>query len=241
MPSSPCCGSSTCSCVITAGSNIRVEGSGTVADPIVITAEFPDSILTVRDSNTVTLRLTGDTESGLVLQADSALKVTDLKDISPSAGVPATGQTLVYQADGTWAYGTAPSPPAGTVNVGPGITGTGGVSTPLIAAVSGVWGVAPLNGLGSDKTIGLPVYVDDAGQLRAEPAVAFLKWANIPDKPTTFPPSPSATYTASQITDLSTNGDAAKVQGHQVFTAQTSTPTPTGGNVNDVFLFPRGS
>lgn len=241
-----CCGQDTCSCVIIAGDGIVITGGGTTASPMVIEATLPDfaTLLRVVDSATLTLRLTGGSglDDPLTLQGSTSIRVEDLEDVNDPGG-PNVGEGLFFQSDGTWKFAAPPVTPAGSVNVGTGISGDGSVGSPLSVRNSGTWGSGALAGLGADSTIGLDTYIDSAGKIRVTPTTAFLKWANIPDKPTVFTPDPAATYTASQITDLATNGNAAKVGGHRLYTAMTSSPTPVSPApaAGDVFLFPKGS
>lgn len=52
------------------------------------------------------------------------------------------------------------------VCIGDGLIESGG---DVLVAVSGAWGVAPLDGYGATDTYGAPVYCDEAGELRTVP------------------------------------------------------------------------
>lgn len=239
----PCCGQTECGCAFAPGTNIEITGTGAVGDPITISAEFDiASIFRVVDSETVDLRLSGGSgpDDPLTLQAFSSVSVEDLADV---VGTPSDGESLVFDAaTQTFVFDTLPPSPAGAVNAGNGISGDGTIGTPLAVATSGTWGVGTLAGLGGDSTIGLPIYIDSAGKVRTMPYTAFLTWGNISGKPTTFTPS-AHTHLSSEITDLATAGDAAKVQGHKVYSQAASTPTPVSPApaALDLLFFPAGT
>lgn len=241
-----CCGNSGCSCIIDAGAGVAVTGSGTPTDPYVIASTVTDlsGFLQVIDTESVNLQLTGTgtLEDPLQLRAISTLKMTDLKDVSDPGGGPVVGESPVWTgsgSDGHWEFKIPPPSPAGATNVGPGLGGVGSVGDPVVVEYSGVWGSGPLAGLGGDSTIGLAVYVDSAGKIRAQP-VSAPAWTSITGKPSTFPPDPSATYTASQITDLSTNGNAAKVNGIKISSTDTSVTPPSSPTHGDLWFFKKG-
>jgi hypothetical protein len=241
------CGNAGCACIIQPGAGIAVTGSGSTTDPYVIESTISglSQFLTVLDTPTVNLTLTGagTVADPLLLRAASTLKLTDLKDVADPGGGPAVGESPVWTgsgADGHWEFKIPPPSPAGSTNVSNGLTGVGSVGDPVLLATSGVWGSGSLAGLGSDSTIGLAVYIDSAGKVRAAP-VSAPSWASITGKPTVFTPDPAATYTVSQITDLSTNGNAAKVGGHK-FTSQANSVTmPSSPSDGDIVFFPKGT
>lgn len=195
-----CCGQDACSCLLVAGDGIVIEGSGTQTNPYKITVEFPDftSILSVRDTNSVNLTLFGSgvPADPFVLQADATVRLTELADVQDPQGGPSAGEVPVWvglAATGHWEFQTPPPAPAGAVNVENGLTGVGSSADPIGVATSGVWGVAPLDTWGADSTVGLAIYVDSNGQLRAEPVdstdpTTTLPWTSITGKPTTFAP-----------------------------------------------------
>ena len=241
-----CCGQSTCACILEEGVGIEITGSGTATDPYVITSTVTDlsQFLRVVDTTTVNLTLsgTGTTEDPLELRAYSTLRLTDLSDVDDPSGGPAVGESPVWVgsgADGHWEFDVPPPSPAGATNVDNGLSGIGSVGDPVVVETSGVWGVGALSGLGVDSTIGLEIYVDSAGDLRTEPVLP--DWDDITGKPTSFTPDPAATYLSAQITDLSTVGNAAKVNGIKISSTSTSVTPPSSPTTGDLWFFPKGS
>lgn len=244
----PCCGQDTCSCIITGGAGISVTGAGTTVSPYVVAASGPafSSVFQVLSTPSVALRLTGSGTEGdpLQLQAQTSISVESLTDVTVGGG-PVAGQSLVYSGtypSGHWVFAALPPTPAGAVNVGAGISGDGTVGTPIAAKISGTWGSGGLSGLGSDSTIGLDTYIDSAGKIRVTPTTAFLSWSTITGKPTYFAVDPTTSWLAANISDP-TNLNVGKILGQRLYSAQTSSPTPTSPApaIGDVFVFPRGS
>jgi len=235
---------------IKAGAGIRVTGSGTTVDPYKITSVSTDigAFLTVRDTPTVDLTLIGSGNAGdpFELRASSTLRLSDLTDIQDPTGVPLAGESPVYVGTyplGHWEFNTLPPAPAGSVNVGAGISGTGAAAAPIRVVTSGTWGSGPLAGLGTDTTIGQPIYVDANNALRAAPlpAAASPLWANIQNKPSTFTPS-AHTHVASDIAVAEQRKlDAGKVLGKTITTTTTSSSPPANAATGDLWFFPRGS
>lgn len=240
-----CCGSSSkCSCILQEGTGIGITGSGTSTDPYVIEATLVDlsTFLTVADSETVNLTLTGSgtEDNPLKLRAYSTMKLTDLLDVDDPSGAPSVGESPVWVGSGSaghWEFSTLPPAPAGAVNATDGLEGDGTVGTPLKVEVSGVWGVGSLAGLGSDTTIGLPIYIDVNGDVRAKPAAT--DWATLAGKPSTFTPS-AHTHTASAITDPQ-NLNAGKVNGIKISSTLNSVTPPSSPTTGDLWFFPKGS
>lgn len=225
------------------GTGITVTGSGTPTNPYIITTDITalGGLLVVEDTPSVNLSLFGQgtPDNPLHLRADSTLGVRDLTDVQDPQGGPSNGESLVWVTD-HFEFSTLPPAPAGSVNVANGITGTGAVGTPIRAATSGVWGTAPLAGLGSDSTIGQVIYVDSAGQLRAAPISASPPaWTSITGKPSSFPPS-AHSHVAADITDQS-NINAGKVGGITQYLTASSTTPPTLTTFPAVWFFPEGS
>jgi hypothetical protein len=242
-----CCGHSGCACILEAGAGVSVLGSGTPTDPYVIASTVTDlsAFLQVQDTPSVNLQLTGTGTTGdpLVLRAVSTLALTQLSDVDDPSGGPSVGEVPVWVgagADGHWEFQDPPIAPAGATNVDNGLSGVGSVGDPVIIETSGVWGVGPLAGLGGDSTIGLPIYVDSAGDIRTAPVTSFLTWAAISGKPSTFAPS-AHTHTSAEITDLSTVGNAAKVNGIKITSTATSVTPPSSPSAGDLWFFPKGS
>jgi hypothetical protein len=150
------------------------------------------------------------------------MKMTQLADVADPGG-PAVGDVPTWVGTGAsahWEFQPPPPNPAGSVNVGPGITGTGASGTPIKVQVIGT--------TAGGATTGLEVYVDSAGNLRAvAPVAQAVEWSTILNKPTTFAPS-AHKHPASDITDplnLSV-GDSTKISGKSVY-VQSGTPTGT--------------
>lgn len=237
MPSNCCSNGGACACLILAGDGINIAGSGSPSDGYIVSADFPDLVgsFTVQDTPTVNLSVTGGTGGNpLVLRADATISVTDLRDYS-DVTPPVTGDVLTFVGSGSsghWEAAPAPANPPGAVNTGPGIDGDGSSPDPIELAVSGTWGVAPLNVYGPDSTVGRPVYIDSAGQVRASPSAGA--WNDITGKPTIFPTN--AANVANQL-DL----NVGFIRGKRVFTDPTDTtganaPT-TGVSDGDVYFY----
>lgn len=236
-----CCSGDTCSCLIRSGNGITVSGSGSAIDPYIVTADLPDfsRSLTVRDTESVNMTILGSgvPSDPFILQATSILKLQELADVDDPQGGPAIGDVPVWVGsgdDGHFEFRTPPTAPAGAVNATNGIIGIGSVADPLEVSVSGTWGVAPLNTYGTDSTVGLAIYIDSSGQLRARPpGSTTVAWASVTGKPTTFAPS-AHTHTASQITDQQ-NIDAGKIGGKTIFSQQAQ-PSSTGRVAGDLWF-----
>jgi hypothetical protein len=176
-----------CNCIVLSGDGIEVTGVGTAVDPYVVAA-IRDTVVQGSDTTTVSVQVVG---SGIeadpyIVSADATVRMTDLVDVDDPDGPPDDGDVPVWNSD-HWEFAPPPTVPPGAVNVGAGLIGDGSSPNPLTVAVSGQWGVAPLDDLGPDSTIGAPIYVDSAGNLRAWAGDATVAWADILDKPTTFP------------------------------------------------------
>lgn len=239
------CGDESCSCLVQSGDGIRVTGSGTQSNPYVITSDLPDfsQSLSVRDTETVNLSLFGSGRVGdpFVLSAVSSIKMTDLVDVVDPEGGPIAGEVPVWVGtgvDGHWEFKTPPPAPAGAVNANGGLVGLGSADNPIHLSAVNAWGEGELSGLGTDSTVGLPVYVDSAGHVRAKlPTAPAVSWANISDKPTAFTPA-SHTHTAAQITDPSSL-NVGKVNGVRIYsTANSTPPTSPAPAVGDLWFFP---
>lgn len=223
-----------CSCNIQAGPGIIVTGSGTLSNPYVVTSGLDLSqALRVNDTTTVNLTLTGSgtNTDPFTLRADATMALTQLSDVVDAAG-PAVGDVPVWIGTGTaahWEFRPPPANPAGSVNVGSGITGDGTVGAPISVDVIGTTAGGP--------NTGLEVYVDVDGNLRAvAPVAQAVDWSSIQNKPTAFNPI-THSHSASQITDPNnlSVGNSAKVGGKQIF-VQSSAPT-SGMVANDLWFW----
>lgn len=243
------CGCGTaCACIIRGGAGVTVTGAGTPTAPFVISASINDlsGSLTVRDSTTVDLTLLGSGTGAdpFVLQAASSLKLTQLLDVADPSGGPSVGESPVWVGVGPaghWEFGTLPPSPAGSVNTSAGISGLGTAPSPIALAAAAVWGAGELAGIGADSTIGLPVYVDSAGKVRAKPVTAAaVTWSSLTGKPTSFTPSPH-THAASDILDP-TNLNVGRINGRKITTATSSASLPTAGtSPYDLVFFIKGT
>lgn len=218
------CGDSGCNCVINAGNGITITGAGTVASPLVVSRDAIN--LVANDSQTLNLSLSGNgADVPYQLSGAVTARVQDLIDVIDVGG-PSNGEGLVWQDD-HFVFGLPPVNP-GLLNVGLGLLGDGSVGDPVKVNLQS-------ETLG--PTSGLRVYVDTAGDLRAEtPTATGVAWTAITDKPTTFPPS-SHTHVPSEIVNQSllSVGDSQKVGGHRVF-VQSSAPT-SGMVVDDLWFY----
>lgn len=229
--------------IVRPGTGIDVSGSGSADDPYIITTtilDFSES-LSVRDTSTVDMQLlgSGNPDDPFILSANAAIKMQDIADIVDPAG-PNAGDVPVFLTD-HWEFAPPPANPAGSVNVGTGLTGSGAAATPLQVAVAAMWGSGELAGLGADSTIGLPVYADSTGVLRAKPGTASVSWTSVTGKPSTFAPS-AHTHVAGDISateQLKLN--VGKINGKKITTAMSSSTKPSSPAVGDVFIFPKGS
>jgi hypothetical protein len=240
------CGSGACSCLIQAGDGIVVTGSGTPTNPYVVQSKVLNLVgaLTVRDSDSVDLTLwgSGTTTDPFTLTASSSLKLTQLSDVADPSGGPSVGESPVWigtGADGHWEFSTLPPSPAGSVNAGSGVGGLGTVADPLFLEAAAVWGTGELAGLGPDSTIGLPVYIDSAGKVRAKPVDTTVAWAAITGKPATFTPS-AHHHLASDIDDP-LNLSVGKIRAKSIDTTATSTTPPSSPTALGLWFFPKGS
>ena len=191
MPRCDCAGS-TCQCLILAGEGVQITGSGNTNNPYVITstATIAGSLL-VQDTRTVDMSAVGagTPTDPFILSATARIAMEDITNVT---GAPAAvGDTLSWNGT-AWVMAPPPVVPPGAVNVGAGLLGTGAVDNPVRAAVSGVWGTAPLDTYGTDSTVGREIYVDANGQLRSRPISpdeTQVPWDNITGRPSAFPTS----------------------------------------------------
>lgn len=236
------CQDATCACKFRAGEGIEISGAGTETSPIVITATSPGLSESLRVTDTTTVNLTllggGTPSDPFTLQADSSMKLTQLTDVADSDGGPIAGDVPVWVVVGGLGHfelQAPPANPAGSVNVGIGVTGTGAAGAPIkVKVIDETLGV----------TTGLRVYVDTAGNLRTvAPTALSADWGDITNKPTVFPPA-AHNQAASTISDpqnfvgaLSV-GNSLRTNGVKVTTSPVAgTAPPSSGNTaGDVFF-----
>lgn len=175
MPSCGCAGT-TCSCLITAGAGIAIEGTGTGSNPYQITATSSDiaGLLLVNDTTTVDLTLAGagSTADPYRLSALARQALVELRDVggaAPQVGYVPTWTAAAGGNPARFEFKPASAVPVGAILTGAGLSGDGSSGAPLTVKTSGAWGTAPLAVFGSDSLIGAPLYVDSAGNLRSMP------------------------------------------------------------------------
>jgi hypothetical protein len=181
-----CSGTATCACVVEGGDGIRVTGAGTVRNPYTIeNLSVVERYIQTEDTPSLDLTLEGGgtPSNPFKLSGEATLALTDLTDVGDGQ-TPVTGDVPVW-VNGHWEFQPPPSGGDGgggttggltSVTTGAGVTGQGTGISPLKAAVSGEWGSGSMTGFPTDKTLGTPVYVDNAGQLRARP-VPIVRYA----------------------------------------------------------------
>lgn len=123
------CAGSSCGCKVIAGSDITVSGTGTAADPYIISATSTDISGTVEVDSTTTVTLkrlgAGSTADPYIISGVATLRVRDLIDVADPNGGPVSGDTMVWvgsTAAGHWEF-RQPTGGGGTGNViGVGLT-----------------------------------------------------------------------------------------------------------------------
>lgn len=240
----PGCGGTSCSCAVKVGPGLTLSGSGGLDNPFLISLDgaIEDS-LGVQDTPTVNLQLTGSgaPSDPYRLSAFATMSVADLTDVSDPEGGPSAGDTIVWVTAGVatprFEFRPPPPNPAGAVNVGAGIVGTGALGSPIAAALVGT-------SAGDPAASGLEVFVDEFGDLRAvAPVATAVTWGSIIGRPASFPTTPDdftgvlpAAKGGTGVNDLAlaTVGNAVKVDGHRVFV---QSATPSGAVVNDLWFW----
>jgi len=126
-----CCGGATCSCVIDNGSHIQIGGTGSPADPFVITADVG---LEAKDNTVFDVVLTGMGTVALPWQIEvtfaATAKLNDFPDVNAPA--PTNAQVLGWDtATSQWTARAPTTAAAGAVQHDTALTGDGSAGTPL--------------------------------------------------------------------------------------------------------------
>ncbi len=126
-----CCGGATCSCVIDNGSHIQISGTGSPADPFLITA---DVALEAKDNSVFDMTVTGMGTVALPWQIEakfaSSAKLNDLPDVTAPA--PTNGQVLGWDnATSQWTPRAPTTAASGSVQHDTALTGDGSAGSPL--------------------------------------------------------------------------------------------------------------
>lgn len=180
------CGSSQCTCSVTAGPGVTVDGNGSPASPFVISAEPAE--VACEDVRPCL-------SAGPGVAYDPATGVIGTR-LSTDAG----NNLIVGGDDGLFVPATA----GGTVATGCGLAGDGSAGTPLTAA-TGTWPYpCPV-----DDNAGA-VYCDSTGTLRSEPRPAASYAQDIVNEyPIALVPAAYPTVVATRELTL-TNPDACR-------------------------------
>lgn len=144
------CGGTSCTCQVTAGPNVTVTGTGSAANPFVISAVGA----TLSEGDDITITGSGTAGDPYVINAE-----TDCSEVrqclSAGAGITYNNATGVISAT------------AGNLVTGCGVSGLGTAGDPLVANV-GTWPF-PCD----LETFASFVYCDENGDLRATPPGGF--------------------------------------------------------------------
>lgn len=137
------CSGTTCSCKVTGAGLVQVTGSGSSANPYIISVE---QAITVLDSSSIDFTITGTGSSGdpYVITGDATLNVGDLVDMDDSANT--AGNVIAIQGDGSYALVPPATATPGAINTGNGIEGDGSGGDPLTITL------APNSGLVLDSS-----------------------------------------------------------------------------------------
>jgi hypothetical protein len=168
----PRCGcQDSCSCLITAGPGVTVEGIGTLERPYEIGAESGtlEGRLIFDDGGGVDFTAIGAGSSTAPQVVTGSVALTALSDVSTD--VPAEGNVPVWRTD-HWEWETAPA----------------------AVPVSGVWGTPPLDTAiyGANPVTGDEIYLDAGGQIRSRPQTIAQQL--IAALPTAYPQGYSLFY-----------------------------------------------
>ena len=193
---------------------VLVAGSG--ATPLFVTTDPADMVYHVSAGLAVTTRTVGaylvGTTEDVEVETDPAdgtnPRIDRIYIVQPDPELTETGVARIDVVVGTPGASPAlPALPAGALELGRKLVPAGASNTDEGTAIS-----------------------------NRAPATTLVgaSWADIADKPSTFTPA-THTHPVSQLTDLSTNGNAAKVGGHRV-KASPTTPDTTGWVAGDIWV-----
>lgn len=111
------CGSNSCACVIQAGTGITVTGAGTLANPYIVTATGgggAGSIVTVGDTPTIDLSISGDGSVGTPYVITGALVTEGVQDLVGAM----VGNGLVYNDGANQILAKLSTDPGNTLSFG---------------------------------------------------------------------------------------------------------------------------
>lgn len=188
------CVGSSCGCKVIAGTGVAVSGTGTQADPYVISANSTDIGGTLQVDSTTTVTLTrlgsGKVADPYIIRAVARVKTTDLLDVADPNGGPIAGDTMVWvgtTAAGHWEFQPAASGGgSGTVTSVAGVAPVGG-NVPLTKANLGLGSVDNTSDSAKPISVAVQNAIDQrvnkagAGSLRVWAAGTVLPTAGMLD------------------------------------------------------------
>lgn len=106
------CAGSSCGCKVVAGFGISIGGTGTAADPFVITNAGANLQTALTTTNTVTAKMvksgSGTNLDPLILSVNVDMRLQQLNDVANPGGNPTRGQVPTYVGtsgtDGHWEF-----------------------------------------------------------------------------------------------------------------------------------------
>lgn len=126
-----CCGGASCSCVIDEGTHVQIVGTGSPADPFLITADVDVQAV---DNSTFDVHVTGfgtvASPWAIEVRYAATAKLNDLPDVT--APSPTNGQVLGWDSSTSqWTPRAPTTAAAGTVTHDTALTGDGSAGSPL--------------------------------------------------------------------------------------------------------------